>query len=273
MEKITTAVNPGAFQHRRKISLRSFLGRIFRMIRQRQWKALRNFAPAEGLNLLYESGLLKSRKRFECPICGYEGSYFVSKSNELRIAWHSYCPQCNSRTRHRGLKFLYDELLASAAATRLLHFAPEPVLMRVIRQYPAIEYKTTDYLLQDVDYPGEDIQALSFADNSFDLVFCNHVIEHVPDDRKALQEIQRILRPGGKAVITIPGVWSRKETIPFPDLRHNGHYRDYGMDVVQVMQAVFSKVAVKNLHDYNRNTANGTSHGIPAMEPAFICTK
>lgn len=205
------------------------------MIQHRRWKALKNYILAEGLNILYESGFSLYRKLFECSLCGYHGTYFISKSNELGIAWHSCCPRCNSRARHRGLKYLYDELLKNASGAKILHFAPEPVLMDVIKNYPAVEYKTTDYLLQDVDYPGEDIQALSFADNSFDLVFCNHVIEHVPDDRKALQQIQRILRPGGKAVITIPGDWNRNETIKFPDLRHNGHYRDYGMDVIQMM--------------------------------------
>lgn len=273
-EKMSTKVNPGAFQQRQKITLRRLGGQLLRRLRQGKWREAWHYTLSEGLNMLYEYKILgSSGVRYHCPVCGYKGSFFVSKSNELRIAWHSVCPACNSRSRHRGLKFLYEEMLTNQPAAHILHFAPEPILTKVIKQFDQVIYQTTDFLLEDVDFPGEDIQSLHFQDASFDLVLCNHVIEHVPDDRQALMEIARILKPGGKAVITIPGVWKRQETVYFKDLRHNGHYRDYGMEVVHLFQSVFSHVEVKNLHDYQQSPSKGFVHGIPAMEPAFVCSK
>jgi ubiquinone/menaquinone biosynthesis C-methylase UbiE len=73
----------------------------------------------------------------------------------------------------------------------------------------------------------EDIQNLSFPNAQYDLILCNHVIEHVPKDEMALKEISRILKPNGKAIITIPGNYQRDNTIYFNHLRFNGHYRDY----------------------------------------------
>lgn len=268
----TTQVNPGAFQKRDKPTLRKFAGRIYHTAVQRAWGKLFNCIASDGLNLLHQWGWgRQSKKRLLCPICQTSSHYFANMSNAFRIAWHSACPNCNSRARHRGLKFLYEETLNGDGIVDVLHFAPEPVLAAAL-QFPHIRYKTTDYLLDDVDYPGEDIQKLTFSDNLFDLVLCNHVIEHVEDDKKALQEMARILRPDGKAIITIPGEWDREETIYFDDLRHNGHYRDYGNEVVDLMRTAFSNVEVKNLQEYDKKDAC-ISHGIKEYEPAFICSK
>lgn len=170
------------------------------------------------------------------------------------------------------MKFLYDELLQSHRI-KVLHFAPEPILSKDIRKHPNVEYFTTDYLLEDVDFPGEDIQNLTLKDGSFDMVFCNHVIEHVPDDLRALKEMKRILKENGKVVITIPGKWDRQGTVYFEDLRHNGHYRDYGMEVLDVLKSVFAEVQMVNLSDYQKNNKEGLSYGFPLMEPAFVCEK
>ena len=266
---LTTSNNPGAFQKRKPKTLRQYFGQLYWLIKERRFRKAKNYFLSEGRNILFERGIFGKEDKFTCPICGFVGPYFVSLSNELSISWNSACPECNSRSRHRGLFFLYQEVLRENPKAKVLHFAPEPVLSIVISMFPEVEYKTTDYMLVDVDYPGEDIQDLSFKDDSFDLILCNHVIEHVPDDRSALKEMARILRPGGKAIITIPGDWKRHKTVYFKDLRHNGHYRDYGWDVLDLFNSCFSKVEVKKLHDYDR-APSGLSYGISELEPAFI---
>ena len=150
----------------------------------------------------------------------------------------------------------------------ILQFAPEPVLENVIRKYKQHQFFTTDYHMSGVDFPGEDIQNLSFADSSFDLVFSNHVLEHVPDDKQAVVEIARILKNDGVAIITLPGDWRRKLTRSFGHLNYNGHYRDYGLDILDLLRDSFSIVKKNNLFQYH-----GQRHAIKPLETAFICTK
>ena len=137
------------------------------------------------------------------------------------------------------------ERVAGPATRRVLHFAPEAPLSGVLRRAaPAADVVTTDLQRTDVDRPGEDIQALGFADDEFDLVVCNHVLEHVPDDGAAVRELARITAPGGVAVISVPGDWSRDTTVVFPDDTFNGHHRDYGTDVVELLRGAFANVEV-----------------------------
>ncbi len=273
---IDTTINPGAWQKRKKKTIRHFLGNLYGIALEGNTRKLWHYFLSEGLNMINERtmGLLKSTNKLYCPFCNAESRSFIHISNEREIKWNSACPSCNSRSRHRGLRYLYEEILdGHNNRTRVLHFAPEPILADFIRRkYKEIEYFTTDFILEDVDFRNEDIQKLSFSDQSFDIIFCNHVIEHVEDDDAAISEMARVLRGGGIAVITIPGDWNQKETYYFPDLRHNGHYRHYGLDIVEKLEKHFSSVLVKNLHDYD-NIIEGHSLAIPLKEYAFICTK
>ena len=114
---------------------------------------------------------------------------------------NALCPGCNSLERHRAM-FLYlrgpDEPLV-ASPTRLLHFAPEPALRQVFERYSNIEYVTTDLDMRNVSL-HMDITDLLFRDDVFDCVICSHVLEHVEQDRVAMSEIGRVLRPDGFAL-------------------------------------------------------------------------
>jgi ubiquinone/menaquinone biosynthesis C-methylase UbiE len=155
---------------------------------------------------------------------------------------------------------------------RVLHFAPEVVLRNVLVKLPNVEYRTTDLLMKGVDYPGENIERLSFPNRSFDVVLCNHVLEHVANDEAAMRELARILAPTGVAVITIPGEWSRPETITFPNTDLNGHYRDYGMDAKERFQQCFETVELFDQYALN-HASNGLSYGIRPGDVAFICRR
>jgi SAM-dependent methyltransferase len=212
-----------------------------------------------------------SAPRYLCGCCGTAGYAFVHLSNRLRIAWHSACPGCDSRSRHRGLALLIPETLGnSAGRRRVLHFAPEAVLRNVLLQLPNVEYRTTDLFVEDVDYPSENIEALSFQPCSFDVVLCNHVLEHVANDAAAVRELARILAPSGVAIITIPGEWTRQKTITFPNTDLNGHYRDYGLEVKDLLQRHFAAVELVDMHALDR-APNGLSYGIRPRDVAFIC--
>ena len=90
------------------------------------------------------------------------------------------------------------------------------------------EYLTADIQLSDVDLIL-DIEKIDYNRDEFNLILCNHVLEHVKDDRKAIKELHRILKAPGVLILTVPGNWERKETIQYDYPNGNGHYRDYGL--------------------------------------------
>ena len=117
-----------------------------------------------------------------------------------------------------------------------------------------------DYLVADAGNTGLPNQA-------FDIVWGNAVLHHL-EHKKCSSEIARILTFGGIAIITIPGDWRRNNTRTFNHLNYNGHYRDYGLDVFQILRNSFSDVKKCNLFNFN-----GEKHGINPFETAFICIK
>lgn len=202
--------------------------------------------------------------RWWCPCCDRRAGAFLWVGNQLRLSRHAVCPGCGSRSRHRGLALAVDRF---AVPGRALHFAPEAPLATVLRR-AAGEVVTTDLHRTDVDRPGEDIQALGFADGEFDLVVCNHVLEHVPDDLAAVRELARVT--AGVAVVSVPGDWARADTVAFDDVRFNGHHRDYGRDVVDLLRAAFAEVEVVLLADL----ATDGLPGDPGLRPddrLFVC--
>lgn len=265
---VTTEINPGSFQSFPRTTWRKILSKTYTRVKQRDLPAVVNGLIADSSNWLNQR---KKTPKFHCNLCQQEPPYFVHISNRLRIKWHSVCPTCNSRPRHRGLKLLYEEVLGNMQNPKVIHFAPEPVFYPILKQLTD-NYQTTDFFLDDVDFPKEDIQQLSFESERYDVALCNHVIEHVPEDSKAVSEIARVLKPGGVAIFTIPGDWRRNKTIPFKDLSFNGHYRDYGMDVIELFSQSFDTVDVKDLADYSAHYS--LPLGISEKTNlAFICRK
>lgn len=206
--------------------------------------------------------------RAECPCCGWQGPAFITLSNWRAVETQSRCPRCGSSSRHRGLTRLLPELLGEKPPVPALIFAPEARLLEQVNKLAGGRVSTTDYLREDVDFPGEDIQHLSFADNSFGFLMCNHVLEHIPDDTQALLECGRILRPDGFAVFSLPGDFSVQATWVFDKPDSNGHYRHYGLDVVQKMRQAFKQVDVIDM-----SAGRDPRWHIRRGDMAFVCRK
>ncbi len=133
----------------------------------------------------------------------------------------------------------------------VLHFAPEQCFLKRFKKLKHIDYTTTDLLSPIADVKA-DICDLPFEDNSYDIIFCNHVLEHIPDDTKAMQELFRVMKPGGYGVFQIPQDLSREHTfednsITDKDERSKifgqyDHVRVYGRDYFDKLRSVGFKV-------------------------------
>ena len=264
-----TLDNPGSFSPYQFKSKRQIFSSIFYRLKSGKLLETFNFIATEGLNRLNKKNIFKKGGKYYCPLCENHSGAFIHMSNSFRYSFNSVCPYCSSRARHRALYILYrKEILLLNQNSRILHFAPEPVFYSIFKNKSFL-YQTTDYLLDDVDLPKEDVQNLTIADEHYDLVLSNHVIEHVPDDEKALIEMARITKKGGKVIITVPGNFKRTKTVYFKNLDNNGHYRDYGMDFMDKMKKAFTEVIVIDLQTFD----SIGELAIPEKELAFIGIK
>lgn len=113
-------------------------------------------------------------------------------------------PSTLSLERHRLLwLYLKNETDFFIAPKKVLHFAPEQAFYKLFKNQKNLEYTTTDLFSPLADVKA-DICNLPFADNAYDVILCNHVLEHIPDDKKAMQELYRVLKPGGVGIFQIP---------------------------------------------------------------------
>ena len=161
-------------------------------------------------------------------------------------------PSTLSLERHRLLwLYLKNETDFFTAPKKVLHMAPEQCFLKRFKKLKNLDYTTADLFTPHVDVKA-DILDLPFDDNSFDVVFCNHVLEHIVDDKKAMQELYRVLKPNGMAILQIPQDLSLEKTyedfsITSPEERakHFGQYdhvRVYGKDYFNKLRAVGFKV-------------------------------
>lgn len=194
------------------------------------------------------SYILKSKSGFEkhestnslfhCPLCNSNFYYFRRLDNYLFEMFdefefvHSiflfetlnilnyYCPVCESSDRNRiyalFLKQNFDLFRNSDQTIKILDIAPDTKLRKWIKRTKNINYRSVDLFMVDTDDTA-DITNLKIYDTaSYDIIICSHVLEHVPDDRKAMSEIYRILKPKGFAIIMVPILLSLNEDLENP---------------------------------------------------------
>jgi SAM-dependent methyltransferase len=207
-------------------------------------------------------------KGFTCNYCDAEYKKFVPEYPGPDIAGplmahkvvagygdNVICPYCLSKNRERLLKAVIAEYLP-IAGKKILHFSPERNLYRWLRRQAAVT--TVDLapgFYRDIDpqIAFADATRLSFADSSFDIVIANHILEHIPDDKKAMREIYRVLGPQGVAILQVPYSETLTTTIEEPDIRdpdrqaalfgQKDHVRIYALgDYAQKLEAAGFRV-------------------------------
>lgn len=159
-------------------------------------------------------------------------------------------PSTLSLERHR-LLWLYlkneTDFFNETEKKKVLHFAPEQAFYKLFRNQKNLNYTTTDLFSPLADVKA-DICDLPFTDNSYDVILCNHVLEHIPDDTKAMQELFRVLKPGGMAILQIPQDLSRTTTFADDSITNQkeraaifgqyDHVRIYGLDYFDKLRSI-----------------------------------
>lgn len=202
---------------------------------------MRHYGLRRGINLLIFKFRNPRKEKFECPICGYRGP-FMDKVTSNGLRKHARCPNCMALERHRLQFLVLQEVFKEkeTAHLRMLHVAPEAFFREFFTRRFG-RYETADLKMKTADHIV-DLQSLPFSDNTYDFVFASHVLEHIPDDRKAISEIRRILRPNGMAMLPVP-IYSEK-TVEWsePDPNEFGHVRAPGLDYFDRYERHFAKV-------------------------------
>jgi SAM-dependent methyltransferase len=138
-----------------------------------------------------------------CPLCNTSANQFAPFG--LRGTPNRQCPTCGSLERHRfAWQFLLNNTnFLDGSNKALLHVAPEEILEALFRRVPGINYLSAD-LFSPQAMVRMDITAIDYPDDSFDVIYCSHVLEHVQEDRQAMREFKRVLRKDGACLIQIP---------------------------------------------------------------------
>ncbi|GEQ87087.1 SAM-dependent methyltransferase [Patiriisocius marinistellae] len=165
-----------------------------------------------------------------------------------RVRENVLAPGTLSLERHRLFwVYLKNETNFFTENLKVLHFAPEQAFLRKFKKLKNIDYTTTDLNSPIADVKA-DICALPFKDNSYDFIICNHVLEHIPDDTKAMQELYRVLAPGGIAILQVP--LENERAVTFEDntitdqkerteiFGQYDHVRVYGMDYFDKLRSI-----------------------------------
>ncbi len=220
------------------------------------------------------AGLVFKQRR--CPFCGWFGYRFEPFGNAMVRRADAQCPICGSLERHRvALLLLRGEI---APGQKVLHVAPEQVMI------PWLVSLSCEYLNVDLCNPAMqrmDITTTGLPDGSKTLVWCSHVLEHVPDDRKALSEMFRILAPGGLLVLQVPiggdksfedlSVTSEAERLE--KFLQEDHVRLYGRDLKQRVES--AGFACEMLTSADLPPAEQALYAIktPLYREVFLCRK
>ena len=198
-----------------------------------------------GLALFYRG------KKYHDPIDGKSYRSFLPYGYETQRK-NVLAPGTLSLERHRLLwLYLKNETTFFTAPLKVLHFAPEQAFYKRFKNLKNLDYTTTDLNSPLADVKA-DICNLPFENNSFDFILCNHVLEHIPDDQKAMQELYRILKPGGIGIFQIPQDIAKAKTFEddtITDAKERAkifgqydHVRVYGRDYFDKLRAVGFKV-------------------------------
>lgn len=223
-----------------------------------------------------------------CPCCGRVSNFrpFGVKKREKAL-----CPHCKSLERHRFVYLIFEKMFSDEIKNKnikLLHFAPEILFYKYFSKFDNIDYYPVDLYPETYEKRGIKIkdkvnmEEIPYGDEEFDFIYNSHVLEHVPDDIKAMGELYRVLKKDGVCIVIIPFVNEEKtlekEEYNTPELRlkHYGlesHVRLYGLDFKERIESVGFNVETLSWKDLNLSEKEIQLFNIKKDSVMFVCRK
>ena len=222
---------------------------------------------------------LNSGEQVKCPVCAHSYQKFLPYGRIARE--NALCPNCLSLERHRLMwLYLQEKTDFFTASLRILHVAPEHCF---IERFEVL--KNLEYITADIESPlakvKMDVHEIPFPENSFDVVFCNHVLEHVEDDLKACAEFNRVLKPNGWGILQSP-VYPIEKTLEDHSITdpaerervfgQRDHVRKFGKDYASRLRK--SGLQIEENHFVKELEPELVEkYALPIDEIIFVCRK
>ena len=227
--------------------------------------------------------------KVQCTICN--ATYKLFRPYGLVERKNARCPNCDSLERHRLLRqylVTKTDLFKSKAIIKVLHFAPEPFFYKIFDNMEHIDYIACDLFPENYKYFGNtkiqkmDITDITFDSDTFDFILCNHVLEHVIDDKLAISELYRVMKKGGFGIFQVPIVYSLEQT--YEDITitsreqrlevfgQEDHVRCYGTDYLERLEHSGFNVIVDNFVNTFSNKEI-FKYGFSSDELIYRCNK
>jgi SAM-dependent methyltransferase len=224
-----------------------------------------------------------------CPVCEMEFRSFAPWYGKS-ITENARCPNCESMERQRLLWLYLQEKIdfINEQKKKLLHFAPERCFFDYFSNLPFLDYTPCDINPDkyEINYQGKltkaDITNLPFSDHCFDVILCYHILEHIPDDKKAMSELYRVMKKGGWGIFQVPVDYTRVETyedfsITTPEEKERvfgqeDHVRLYGRDYPKKLENAGFTVK-EDTYAAELSPELALKYGIKQDERIYFCSK
>jgi predicted SAM-dependent methyltransferase len=220
-------------------------------------------------------------KKYTCPVCGWRLRAFTRGGFSFKRRHLGYCPRCHAKARHRRIwLFLKQKTILFTDNLRLLHVSPHYSLSRKLTTLKNIDYIGVDIAHRQNISAKMDITDMPIHTDSFDAIICVHVLEEIIEDRKALREFFRILKPGGWAMISVPTSLDQKTyedpAITKPEEREKAfgevdHVRIYGYDFIDRIKECGFQVHIDLNKDVKQDIIE--KYALRNDENIFLCKK
>ena len=215
-----------------------------------------------------------------CPVCGKSSRRFRKYGLVLRE--DAQCVHCGALERHRFLWLYLSKQTDFLDSTpkKMLHIAPESCFESKFKERLGDNYLTAD-LFNPRAMVKMDITNIEYADESFDVIYCSHVLEHVQDDKRAMQEFFRVLKNDGWAILLVPITSERtfedpSIVDPVERLKYFGqkdHVRRYGRDYVDRLREAGFSVKITKVNDLVQSDEAVKMGLPPSNSEIYFCTK
>lgn len=222
---------------------------------------------------------LNKGNQVQCPVCNSQYSKFLPYGRIARA--NALCPNCLSLERHRLIwLYLRENTNFFTAKLKVLHIAPEHCFVDRFETLPNLEYITAD-IESPLAKVKMDVHEIPFPENTFDVIFCNHVLEHVDNDIQACSEFNRVLKPSGWGILQSP-VYNLIETIEDKSITdpaererlfgQRDHVRKFGKDYAARLRNSGLKIEENDF--VKKLDANQVQRfALAPEETVFICKK